>query len=169
MHGWDILMIPHWKPRVIGFSTLSSLVAQRLSLEQPHVSQLTTKLASWRSTLFFSVQLVYGNCCGIKALRHEKNDVICRRPIFFEKNSTASVPHNAQGPSDAYMRQIMACRLFDAKLLSEPVLPYSHLDPKEHISVKFYSNSKVSFQEMHLKMSAKWLSFCLGPQCVNRR
>ena len=33
--------------------------------------------------------------------------------------------------------QIMACRLFGAKPLSEPMLPYCQLDPKEHISVKF--------------------------------
>ena len=35
--------------------------------------------------------------------------------------------------------QIMACRLFGAKPLSEPMLPYCQLDPTEHISMKFYS------------------------------
>ena len=33
----------------------------------------------------------------------------------------------------------MACRLDGAKPLSEPMLPYCQLDPKEHISVKSYS------------------------------
>ena len=53
---------------------------------------------------------------------------------------------NSLRSSDAYMcpwniptlLQIMACRLFGAKPLSEPMLPYCQLDPKEHISVKFY-------------------------------
>ena len=38
--------------------------------------------------------------------------------------------------------QIIACRLFGAKPLSEPMLPYSQLDTKEHISVKCYSRLK---------------------------
>ena len=49
-------------------------------------------------------------------------------------------------PRDAYVRhynitallQIMACRLFGAKPLFEIVLPFCQLDPKEHISMKFY-------------------------------
>ena len=57
---------------------------------------------------------------------------------------------NSLRPSDAYMRQhnmptllqIMACRLFSAKPLSKPMLPYYQLDPTEHISVKFYSKFK---------------------------
>ena len=32
----------------------------------------------------------------------------------------------------------MASRLFGATPLSEPMLPYCQLDPKEHFSVKFY-------------------------------
>ena len=54
---------------------------------------------------------------------------------------------NSLRPSDAYMRQyniptllqIMTCRLFGAKPLSEPTLPYCQLIPTEHISMKFYS------------------------------
>ena len=38
--------------------------------------------------------------------------------------------------------QIMACRLFGAKPLSEPMMLYSQLDRKEHISVKFYLKLK---------------------------
>ena len=37
----------------------------------------------------------------------------------------------------------MACRLSGAKPLSEPMLSYCQLDPKEHISVKFHLNLKV--------------------------
>ena len=40
----------------------------------------------------------------------------------------------------------MTCRLFGAKPLSEPMLPYCRLDPKEHISVKFIYNWKVFIQ-----------------------
>ena len=46
--------------------------------------------------------------------------------------------------SATYMRQwtvpalvqVMACRLFGAKQLSEPMLPYFQLDPWEQISVE---------------------------------
>ena len=48
-------------------------------------------------------------------------------------------------PSASYMRQgtgstlvqVMACRLFGAKPLPEPMLLYCQSYPKEHISVKF--------------------------------
>ena len=51
----------------------------------------------------------------------------------------------------------MACRLFGAKQLSNPMLPYCQLDTKEHISVKLlFRIQQFSFKEMHLKMpSAK--------------
>ena len=52
---------------------------------------------------------------------------------------------NSLMPSDAYMRrqpktslvQIMACRLFGAKPLSEPKLEHCQLNPWEQISAKF--------------------------------
>ena len=55
---------------------------------------------------------------------------------------------NSLKPSDAYMRhqprsslvQILACRVIGAKPLSEPILYYCQLDPKEQTSVKLYSN-----------------------------
>ena len=54
---------------------------------------------------------------------------------------------NSSPPSAAYMRQwtgstlvqVMACRLFGAKPLPEPMLDYCQLDPWEQISVKSYS------------------------------
>ena len=43
----------------------------------------------------------------------------------------------------------MACPLFGAKALSEPILPYCQLDPKEHISVNVcFKIQKFSFKEM---------------------
>ena len=57
---------------------------------------------------------------------------------------------NSSPPCAAYMHQwtgsalvqIMACRLDGAKPLSELMLTYYQLDPKEHISMKFYLKFK---------------------------
>ena len=57
---------------------------------------------------------------------------------------------NSSPPSAAYMYQwtgpalvqIMACRLGGAKPLSEPMLICCQLDPKQHISMKFYLKFK---------------------------
>ena len=63
---------------------------------------------------------------------------------------------NSLRPSNAYMChrpipslvQLMACRLFSTeKPLFEPMLPYCQLDPKEYISVKFYSKFKSSHSQ----------------------
>ena len=64
--------------------------------------------------------------------------------------------------------QIMACRLFGAKPLSETMLPYCQLDPKEHISVKFY----LKFKSFDLRKCTwkchLWMAAILSwPQCVN--
>ena len=67
----------------------------------------------------------------------------------------------------------MACRLIGAKPLSEAMLPYCQLGPKEYVSVKFYwkfiiFHSCESIKTiyicvcMHLKMlSVKWQPLCL--------
>ena len=80
---------------------------------------------------------------------------------------------NSLMPNDAYMPQcniptlvqIMACRLFGTKPLSEPMLTYCQLGPEEHISVKFH----LKFKSFHSRKttwkclsSAKWEPFCLG-------
>ena len=78
-------------------------------------------------------------------------------------NIHLKLSNNSMRLSDAYMRQYilptlglkMACRLFGAKPLSEPILPYCQLDHEEHISVKFYlKNQNFSFKEMPLKLSS---------------
>ena len=59
----------------------------------------------------------------------------------------------------------MACRLFDAKPLSEPMMTRGQLNHKEHISInsKFITTQEVLFKKIHLNISsAKWWSFCLG-------
>ena len=74
-------------------------------------------------------------------------------------------------PSDAYMHhqprpslvQIMACRLFGAKTLSQPMLYYCQLDPYEQTSVKLYSK----FKHFHSrKCIGKCRPFCLVPARV---
>ena len=63
----------------------------------------------------------------------------------------------------------MACRLFGAKPLSEPMLGCCQLDPYEQTSVKFESIQNFSFTKMHLKISsAKRWPFCLGGDELNQ-
>ena len=81
-------------------------------------------------------------------------------------------------PSDAYRRrqtrpssaQIMVCRLFGDKPVSEPMLPYCELDPKERTSVKFYLNSK-SFHSRKLNCKCRLRNGVILslPQCVHAR
>ena len=68
---------------------------------------------------------------------------------------------NSSPPSAAYTRrwtgsslvQVMACRLFGAKPLPEPMLVYCQLDSWKQVSVKFESEFlSFSFTKMHLKM-----------------
>ena len=59
--------------------------------------------------------------------------------------------------------QIMACRLFGPKPLSEPMLAFYQLDPWEQSLVTFDLNSIIFSQEEHLKMSsAKYHPLCIG-------
>ena len=62
----------------------------------------------------------------------------------------------------------MARRLFGGKPLSEPMLPYCRLDPKEHISQwNFIKNSKVFVQENALQHVVCEMAAILSrPQCV---
>ena len=67
---------------------------------------------------------------------------------------------NSVRPSDAYMRlqhrpslvQIMACRLFGAKPLSEPMLAYCQLHPRNKPQWHFIKITQFSFKKMHLKI-----------------
>ena len=79
---------------------------------------------------------------------------------------------NSSPPSAAYMCQligsalvqIMACRLFGAKPLPEPMLAHCQLDSWEQISVKF----ELEFFHFHSRKCIwncclrKWLPFCPG-------
>ena len=63
--------------------------------------------------------------------------------------------------------QIMACRLFGAKPLPEPLLAYCQVDPVEHILLKFHLKSNVFmlenwFENVICKMMAilSWPQMC---------
>ena len=70
-------------------------------------------------------------------------------------NNTRIMPANSSPPSAAYMRQwtrsaviqIMACRLFDAKPLSKPMLGYCQLDPWNKLQWNFNQNTNIFIQE----------------------
>ena len=83
---------------------------------------------------------------------------------------------NSLRPSDAYMRrwtgsslvQIMACRLFGAKPLSEPMLEYCNWDLGPNFSEILIGIQPFSFKKLHLKTSsAKLRLFCLGLNELN--
>ena len=81
-------------------------------------------------------------------------------------NAFGTTKFNSSPPSAAYMRQwtgsslvqVMACRLFGAKPLPEPMLTYCQLDSWEHISVKFESE----FYHFHSR-KCNWK--CRLPKC----
>ena len=75
---------------------------------------------------------------------------ICPNHVLALRKTELSFSHiyilvNSSSPNAAYMRQwmalafvqIMACRLFGAKPLSEPMLGYYQLDPHKQTSMKF--------------------------------
>ena len=61
-------------------------------------------------------------------------------------------------PSAAYLRQwagsalvqIMACRLYGTKPLSEPMTQYCSLDPSEQYSVKYQSEYKTFYSQKYI-------------------
>ena len=93
--------------------------------------------------------------------------------FFAIQSNFNSCPH-----SDEYMRrrtgsalvQVMACRLFGARPLTEPMLAYCQLDSWEQISVKF----EKEFYNFHSRKCIwkcpppKWRSCCPVGRCVKR-
>ena len=84
---------------------------------------------------------------------------------------------NSSAPRTAYMRQwtgstlvqVMACRLFGAKPLPEPMLTFCQLDPLEQTSVKFESKYEIfrCWNCIWKRSSVKWQPFCLGENDLN--
>ena len=60
----------------------------------------------------------------------------------------------------------MACRLLGAMPLSESVLPYCQLDPKEHIPVKFYSKLFFFHGNAQEKVVCKMAAIVSRSQCA---
>ena len=92
------------------------------------------------------------SCISIMKLTTYDNKDILQLVNLIKRKNIPSLHHFSTDPSFtssttsvAYMRrwtgvalvQIMACRLFGVKPLSEPVLGNCQLDPKEQTSVKF--------------------------------
>ena len=64
--------------------------------------------------------------------------------------------------------QLMACHLFGSKPLSELMLPYCQLGPKEHISIRFIWNSEVFTQENAFEnIICKMVAILSLPKYVN--
>ena len=95
----------------------------------------------------------------------------------FAKVETKVIFLNSSPPGAIYLccwtgsalMQIMACRLFSAKSLPEPMPTCCQLNLYEQSTVKFESKyKKNSFKNVHLKMSsAKWRTFCAGGRWIN--
>ena len=77
--------------------------------------------------------------------------------------------------SAAYMRrwtgsglvQIMACRLDGTKPLPEPMLTYCQLEPKEHLSVKFYLKFKYLYSRNAFEHVCKMATILSRGRSVN--
>ena len=64
--------------------------------------------------------------------------------------------------------QVMAWRLFDAKPLPEPMLPYCQLDFWEQITYNLHQNSIIFIQEnVFENVVWKMAAILSRPQCVN--
>ena len=62
--------------------------------------------------------------------------------LLYKLTHLPLVPHICVRWNGPAFVQIMACRLDSAKPLSEPMPTYCQLEPKEHISIKFYLKFK---------------------------
>ena len=106
---------------------------------------------SWTNADLLLIRSLWTNflTIKIKILSFYKNalkNLVCHlSTILFRPQYVNSSP-----PSAAYMHQwtestwvqVMACRLFSAKPLPEPILPYCQLDPWKQTPVKFESKYK---------------------------
>ena len=80
---------------------------------------------------------------------HHVNFCVWKKSAITFGEGCISLDINSSLPSPAYTRhwtgsalvQVMACRLFGAKPLPEPMPTYCHMDSWEQISVKFESES----------------------------
>ena len=80
-----------------------------------------------------------------------------------------SSPPSARQWNGSALLQIMACRLFGAKPLPEPMLAHCQLDPWEQNSVKFESECYHFHSRKYTWkcLLPEWRSFCSGGRWVN--
>ena len=121
----------------------------RFHLRVPYLQMSCSDLTMWQGTRIVVPAVVARLHASLMYLCISQHiSCLCFSSLFQVK----ILQPNSWRPSDAYMHQynihvptllqIMACHLFGAKPLSEPMLPYCQLDPKEHISVKLYLKFK---------------------------
>ena len=105
-------------------------------------------------------------------LIYEDFHMPCRCNVFIKTLFSL----NSLRPNDAYMHhqprpslvQIMACCLFAAKPLSEPMLYYCQQDPLEkNVSQIVFQILTFWIKKMYMKMSGKHQQFCLGFNALN--
>ena len=64
----------------------------------------------------------------------------------------------------------MACHLFGTKPLSEPMMTYCQLDPKENISMNYYLKFKVFIQQNAFEnIIWEMADILFQSQCVNKK
>ena len=107
---------------------------QHRMLSESSVPSVTVKWASWQLSVFNAILWL-----AVKAY------------------SWPSWPNEASmhRPTQPSLEQIMPCRVLDAKPLSDAMLAYCQLYPKEQTSIKCHSKS----DNVHWK-SNKWISKC---------
>ena len=130
---WPRSMLPYdatwWRHQMETFSALLALCAGNspVPVNSPHNGQ-------WRGALMFALICIWINdWVNIR----EAGDLRRHRGHFDVNVITWPQWVNSSSPIAAYMRQwlgsalvqIMACRLFGAKPLSEPMLGYCQLEP----------------------------------------
>ena len=123
-------------------------------IEQVVMGQSTKRAEIWNT--YLTTWAIYKNCNNDEKLHK----------LFILTHLPPSAAYMCLWNGSALVIQIMACRLngrpaHGAKPLSEPVLTYCQLDPKEHISMKFYLKFKY-FHSRKCVSSTKWRPFCPG-------
>ena len=110
-------------------------------------------------------------CCRYKFINRIRKSYLLDYPHIYQ--GPMSLKSQGQWTASALV-QIMACRLFGAKSLPEPMLAYCQLDSREQISMKFESE----FYQFHSRKCIwncrlpKWRPYCHGKDelmCWSRR
>ena len=136
----------------------------------PLISFFKCHTDRWNQSLTCQYYHQYHGCWWPDDIRNQgmsrQGTVLVPMKYFLAHIARVHIDFNPSPPSAAYMRrwtgsalvQVMACRLFGAKPLLEPMLAYCQLDSWEQILVKF----KSEFYHFH---SRKYIWMCRLPKC----